>query len=107
MLLDRLAWRREGRDATVSKQTVEAQILALRDWGVVPQKDRYSTLKQIAQRTLIVHGNHDVVVNPINALILAQHMPKSQLIVLPDASHAAHYQHGREFLKLTALFFSD
>ena len=91
MLLDRLAWRREGRDDAVSRKTVEAQILALREWGAVPQKDRYLTLKQIPPaHALIVHGNRDAVVNPINALILtAQHIPQSQLIVLPDASHAA------------------
>jgi hypothetical protein len=36
------------------------------------------------QQTLIVHGNKDIVVQPINALLLAEQLPNAQLVVYPD-----------------------
>jgi pimeloyl-ACP methyl ester carboxylesterase len=55
-------------------------------------------LGNIRQRTLIVHGNKDVVVIPINAFLLEQHLPDAQLVMYPDASHGAHSQHAEIFL---------
>jgi len=52
---------------------------------------------QIQQPTLIVHGNKDIVVMPINAFLLAEHLPNAQLIMYPDASHAAQSQHADVF----------
>ncbi len=48
---------------------------------------RYATLKGITHPALIVQGNKDIVVPPINALILAEHLPNAQLIVYSDSSH--------------------
>jgi pimeloyl-ACP methyl ester carboxylesterase len=53
-----------------------------------------------------VHGNKDIVVLPINAIILAQHLPNAQLIVYPDASHGAQYQHADLFLRHAKLFLN-
>jgi pimeloyl-ACP methyl ester carboxylesterase len=55
-------------------------------------------LRNIRQRTLIVHGNKDVVVIPINAFLLERHLPDAQLVMYPDASHGAHSQHAEIFL---------
>jgi pimeloyl-ACP methyl ester carboxylesterase len=64
-------------------------------------------LKNITHQTLIVHGNKDVVVGPINALILSEQLPNAQLIVYPDSSHGAQYQHAREFLQHVELFLKN
>jgi pimeloyl-ACP methyl ester carboxylesterase len=104
--LDRLSWRRENRDQSVSKETAEAQIKAIREWGAIPSSNRYATLKNIPQKTLIVHGNQDIVVQPINALILAERLPNAQLIVYPDSSHGAQYQHASLFLKMANQFLN-
>ena len=72
---------------------------------MVPRSDRFAMLQKIHQPTLIVHGNKDVVVMPVNALLLVQHLPNAQLIVYPDASHAAYSQHADTFLKHVQLFF--
>jgi pimeloyl-ACP methyl ester carboxylesterase len=85
----------------------EAQLHAIREWEGVPSSDRYATLKKIKLPTLIVHGNKDIVVLPINAFILAEHLPDAQLIMYPDSNHGAHYQHAKLFLKHAKLFFSD
>jgi pimeloyl-ACP methyl ester carboxylesterase len=91
----------------VSRDSAVAQLAAIREWGIIPATGRYATLNKITQSTLIIHGNKDTVVGPINALILAEHLPNAQLIVYSDSSHAAQYQHAREFLHHVELFLSD
>ena len=104
--LKRLAARTQDRDLPVSPKTAEAQLRAIREWGQVPSRDRYATLKDIKHPTLIVHGNKDIVVQPLNALILAQKLPNAQLIMYPDSNHGAQYQHADLFLQHAKLFLS-
>jgi pimeloyl-ACP methyl ester carboxylesterase len=104
--LKRLAARTHDRDLTVSNKTAEAQLQAIREWGTVPSSDRYATLPNITHPTLIVHGNKDIVVAPINAFILAERLPYAQLIMYPDSNHGAQYQHAELFLKHAKLFLS-
>ena len=90
----------------VSPKTAQTQLRAIREWGRVPTSDRYATLRNIKHPSLIVHGNKDIVVLPINAFILAEHLPDAQLIMYPDSSHGAQYQHAELFLKHAKLFLS-
>jgi pimeloyl-ACP methyl ester carboxylesterase len=53
---------------------------------------------------LIIHGNKDVVVMPINAFLLSEHLPNAQLIMYPDASHGAQSQHRVTFLEHARMF---
>ena len=103
----RLESRANDRDLPVSRSSAEAQLAAIREWGTIPATGRYSTLKSITHRTLIVHGNKDIVVAPINALILAEHLPNALLIVYSDSSHGAQYQHAKLFLEHVKLFLSE
>jgi pimeloyl-ACP methyl ester carboxylesterase len=105
--LKRLAARTRDRDRPVSPKTAEAQLHAIREWGAVPPSDRYAALQKIRHATLVVHGTKDIVVQPINALILAQHLPDAQLIMYPDSSHGAQYQHADLFLKHAKLFLGS
>ena len=102
--LRRLAARTHDRDLPVTTRTAEAQLRAIREWGTVPSSDRYATLQNIKHPTLVVHGNKDIVVMPINAFILAEHLPDAQLIMYPDSNHGAQYQHAELFLKHAKLF---
>jgi pimeloyl-ACP methyl ester carboxylesterase len=63
-------------------------------------------LDRIRQPVLVVHGNKDVVVMPINAFILAQHLPEAQLVMYPDASHGAQSQHAAVFLAHARMFLN-
>lgn len=105
--LKRLEFREKDRDLPVSRNSAVAQLAAIREWGVVPATGRYSTLAKITHPTLIVHGNKDIVVGPINALILAERLPNAQLIVYPDSSHGAQDQHAKTFLQHVELFLAD
>jgi pimeloyl-ACP methyl ester carboxylesterase len=102
--LERLKSRVDDRDTPVSKPSALAQVAALREWGVIPSKDRFAMLGKIQHPTLIVHGNKDVVVMPMNAFLMAEHLPDAQLIMYPDASHGAQSQHAEIFLEHAALF---
>jgi pimeloyl-ACP methyl ester carboxylesterase len=104
--LKRLAARTHGRDRPISTRTAEAQLQAIREWGTVPASDRYATLQNIKHPTLVVHGTKDIVVRPVNAFVLAEHLPNAQLIVYPDSSHGAHYQHAGLFLQHAKLFLN-
>jgi pimeloyl-ACP methyl ester carboxylesterase len=63
-------------------------------------------LGQIHHPTLIVHGSKDVVIMPINAFLLAEHLSNAQLIMYPDASHAACSQYAENFLENASLFLN-
>ena len=104
--MKRLDSRKEDRDLPVSRSSAVAQLAAIREWGTIPATGRYSRLKDITHPTLIVHGNQDIVVAPINALILAEHLPNAQLVVYSDSSHGAQYQHAQLFLEHVKLFLS-
>jgi pimeloyl-ACP methyl ester carboxylesterase len=104
--MKRLDSRKEDRDLPVSRSSAVAQLTAIREWGTIPATGRYSTLKDITHPTFIVHGNQDIVVAPINALILAEHLPNAQLVVYSDSSHGAQYQHAQLFLERVKLFLS-
>ena len=67
----RLKSRGADRDTPVSKQSALAELATIREWGVVPASERFAMLGKIRHPTLIVHGNKDVVVVPINAFLLA------------------------------------
>ena len=105
--MKRIESRKQDRDLPVSRSSAEAQLAAIREWGTIPASGRYTTLKNITHPTLIVHGNKDIVVQPINALILAEHLPNAQLIMYSDSSHGAQYQHARIFLQHVKLFLSE
>jgi pimeloyl-ACP methyl ester carboxylesterase len=104
--LKRLESRKNDLDLPVSRDSAVAQLAAIREWGTIPATGRYATLKNITHPTLIVHGNKDIVVTPINAFILAEHLPNAQLIMYPDANHAAYSQYAENFLENARLFFS-
>jgi pimeloyl-ACP methyl ester carboxylesterase len=104
--LERLKLRTAGRDEPVSRPAAIAQLEAIRDWGAIPSENRFAMLGNIRQPTLIVHGNKDVVVMPVNAFLLAQHLPNAQLIMYPDASHGAQSQHAEIFLEHARLFLN-
>jgi len=105
--LGRLSLRKTERDSPVTPASADAQLRAIREWGKIPVTDRYAMLNGITQPALIVHGNKDIVVDPINAFILEEHLPYATLLVLPDASHGAQSQHAEVFLATARLFLNS
>ena len=65
--LKRYLSRTENRDAPIDEKVAPAQIAAVGDWGSRPG-ERFAYLKNIHQPTLVVSGNHDVIVYTVNSL---------------------------------------
>jgi len=105
--IKRVDARKADRDHPVSRDSAVAQLAAIREWGLIPTEGRYATLKNIQQPTLIVHGNKDIVVMPINAFLLEMHLPNAELLMFPDANHASHSQYSTIFLDYARRFLNE
>jgi pimeloyl-ACP methyl ester carboxylesterase len=95
--LKRYSSRTENRDAPIDDKVVPAQIAAVGQWGTHPG-ERFAYLRNINQPTLVVSGNHDVIVYTVNSLYLVQNMPNAKLILYPDANHGSWYQNHEDFV---------
>jgi pimeloyl-ACP methyl ester carboxylesterase len=103
--LKRYLSRIEHRDAAISDKVVPAQIAAVGQWGA-HSGERFAYLKDIKQPTLVVSGNHDVIVYTVNSLYLVQNMPKAKLILYPDSNHGSWYQNHEDFVFETNRFLN-
>jgi pimeloyl-ACP methyl ester carboxylesterase len=63
-----------------------------------PRGERFGELKEIGQPTLVVNGNHDIMMPTINSYILAQNIPQAELIIYPDAGHGSLFQYPSLFV---------
>jgi pimeloyl-ACP methyl ester carboxylesterase len=93
-------------DPPSSEQTMKAQSSSFVEWSKT-RGGRFSELKSISQPTLIADGVNDIMIPTINSFLLSQHIPKAQLIIYPNAGHAAHFQYPDLFLKHAELFFDS
>jgi pimeloyl-ACP methyl ester carboxylesterase len=95
--LKRYLSRIENRDAPVNDKVAPAQFAAIAEWGGA-SGERFAYLKNIKQPALVVGGNHDVDIYPVNSLYLVQNMPNAKLILYPDSSHGSWYQNHEDFV---------
>ena len=103
--LKRYLSRAENRDTAISDKVAPAQIAALGEWGS-QSGERFAYLKNIKQPTLVVSGNHDVIVYTVNSLYLVQNLPNAKLILYPDAAHGSWYQNHEDFVFETNRFLN-
>ena len=95
--LKRYLSRTENRDTPISDKVAPALIAAVGEWGSQPG-ERFAYLKNIKRPTLVVSGNHDVIVYTVNSLYLVQNMPNAKLILYPDSNHGSWYQNHEDFV---------
>jgi pimeloyl-ACP methyl ester carboxylesterase len=72
--LKRYLSRTKNRDTAISDKVAPAQIAAVGEWGSQPG-ERFAYLKNIKQPTLVVSGNHDLIVYTVNSLISLRTCP--------------------------------
>jgi pimeloyl-ACP methyl ester carboxylesterase len=104
--LKRYMSRTEKRDVPVSEKVALAQIAAVGEWGM-PKGERFAYLAKIQQPTLVVSGNHDVIVYTVNSLHLVQNLPNAKLILYPDANHGSWYEYHEDFVFETNRFLNS
>jgi pimeloyl-ACP methyl ester carboxylesterase len=103
--LERFKLRKEDRDLEVSAAVGPAQRAALSSYSVITD-DRYSDLAKIKQPTLIVNGNHDVIIYTINSYIMQQRLPDATLVLFPDSAHGSLYQYPEQFTNYVNQFLN-
>jgi pimeloyl-ACP methyl ester carboxylesterase len=101
--LKRFRLRQDGRDPKVNEKVAPAQVDAISKWGA-PREGAFDYLRRIGHPTLVINGNHDVIVYTVNSLILAQNLPNAQLILYPDSNHGSQYQYPSLFVADVARF---
>jgi pimeloyl-ACP methyl ester carboxylesterase len=94
--VDRITARTDDRDSPVSDATIASYQAAIGKWGA-PAEGSLDYLSRIAQPTLIVNGDHDIIIPTINSYHLYQHLPNAELWLLPDANHGSHFQYPARF----------
>ena len=104
--LKRYLSRSENRDALITDKVVPAQITPIGQWGTHPG-ERFAYLQSITRPTLVVNGNHDVIVYTVNSLYLVQNMPNAKLILYPDANHGSWYEYHEDFVFETNRFLHE
>jgi len=104
--LKRFRARIEGRDIEVDGAKVApAQLSAIATWGA-PKPDPYAYLRAVQQPTLVVNGDHDIIIQTINSLILKDNIPNAHLVIYPDASHGSLFQYPDRFLRDSTMFLN-
>lgn len=66
--------------------------------------DAGDRLTGITAPTLILHGTEDVVVDPRNAAVLAQHLPDAEVALVEDAGHLLCWEAPERFLAHVTAF---
>ncbi|OKS86699.1 alpha/beta fold hydrolase [Mucilaginibacter polytrichastri] len=94
---------RIGKDPQISDKVVPAQLSAIFAWGK-KQENSYAYLKEIKQPVLVVSGDQDVIIPPVNSFILEQNLPNASLIIFPDSNHGVQYQYTKEFVAQATMF---
>ena len=103
--IGRILARQIDREPDASPQVAAAQLTALAKGGQVTG-ERYSDLKKITQRTLVVNGHNDIMVPTVNSFILQQKLPNVRLMLFPDSGHGSHFQFPEEFAEAAARFLA-
>jgi hypothetical protein len=80
------------------------QLEAICEWGAIPSENRHAGPDSAANADCT--SSKDVVVMPINAFLLAEHLPNAQLITYSDASHAAQSKHADVFWSMLGYFWT-
>ena len=101
--LRRLKERTNDLDASVSNETIQAQLAAIQAWG---QGDA-TKLGTVQHPVLVVNGDNDVMVPSFNSFELARRLPNAQLSIFPDAGHGGIFQHHAAFVQQALAFLQQ
>ncbi len=80
------------------KRGLFSQLMAIRSFGV------HQHLNMIEHRTLVIHGDDDILVPTVNARVLHEALPNSELAVLPGG-HVFFHEYPDLFIQSLNRFF--
>jgi pimeloyl-ACP methyl ester carboxylesterase len=101
--LKRAKARTEDRDTDSGSAVTDPQAKALISWCATPDPE-HAILRAITQPVLVVCGSHDTMLPPDNAYTMFKVLSDAQLILYPDSSHGALFQHHDLFVSHVRIF---
>jgi 3-oxoadipate enol-lactonase len=90
---------RSGSNAP-SKAGLVSQLFAVRAFGT------YRRLGDVPHRTLVIHGDEDILVPAMNARVLHEAIPNAELALLPGG-HVFFHEYPELFFESLDRFFAD
>jgi pimeloyl-ACP methyl ester carboxylesterase len=93
--LGRFVKRQENRDAPTSDFARDAQYDAVCEWGI-PDHAALQRLRAIANPTLVLQGDNDLMIPTKLSHLLAGLIPDAQIRIYPDAAHGFLFQYPGE-----------
>ena len=81
-------------------ETMGLQMMAINTF------DSYERLPQIKAKTLVIHGDLDILVPPQNGKTLAERIPGAELRTLPGAAHMFFWEEPQKSASLVTEFLS-
>jgi len=104
--LGRIFQRQEGRDRGVTLEAKDAQYRAIVAWGE-PDGQFGQRLARIAQPTLILQGDDDIMIPTSASHRLAEFIPDARITIFPDASHGSIFQYAGEAASAAIAFLAE
>jgi len=101
--LKRAKARVEDRDTDKGSAVTDPQAKALITWCATPDPE-HAILRAITQPALVVCGSHDTMLPADNAYTMFKALSDAQLILYPDSSHGALFQHHDLFVSHVMTF---
>ncbi|MBN1431435.1 MAG: alpha/beta hydrolase [Methanomicrobiaceae archaeon] len=104
-------WRREHPDPMswfpdygepTNQKAVTGQYEAMSSW-----EGTFSRLDHIISSALVISGDEDIVVPPLNASILASGMPDARHIIMKNGGHGAIFQYPEDMADIIRFFFEE
>jgi pimeloyl-ACP methyl ester carboxylesterase len=103
--IGRLMERKEDREPISGPAVAGAQIAAFREWEQF-SGERFATLKNIRQPTLVMNGVFDTMIPVMNSYYLAEHLPNAVLMTYPDSGHGSLFQFHESFVRQATAFLN-
>jgi len=94
----RVQERQVNRDAPLNNESFTNEVKSVLGWAQ-PYPAALTELQSVTQPVLIVQGEKDILVPVVNAINMSHSLPNAQLIVYPDAAHAAFFQYHDDFVQ--------
>jgi pimeloyl-ACP methyl ester carboxylesterase len=101
--LKRAKARTEDRDTDNGSAMTDPQAKALITWCAMPDPEQ-TVLRTITQPVLLVSGSHDTMLPADNAYAMFKGLSNAQLVLYPDSSHGALFQHHALFVSHVRTF---
>jgi pimeloyl-ACP methyl ester carboxylesterase len=102
----RLTQRTEDREPPSGPSVAQAQLAAFREWELATG-ERFASLKNISQPTLVVNGIHDEMIAVRNSYWLSENLPNAVLLTYPDSGHGSLFQYHESFTRHAAAFLAS